>query len=299
MRLRSSSQADTPKSRKLPKDLLVAWVAIAAFAAVDWLLVQQAGFEITGIPGLLRGVALVAAIGFFFEYTGRSQWVSDGANYLALWISLAIALNVYSYAIATLRMPMWDAQFARADVALGFHWSAIYDSILPHPMLRFVLRHAYNSFLLQIVGSIGYLAIFGHTERNRELLWIGLVSGLITTSLSGVFPALGPYEKEVPSWSAILVTIRSGAMPKFALGQMAGIIAFPSFHTVAAIFLVYVHRPPLRSFIPIAILNAVMLVAIPFAGHHYLVDVISGAGVAVMSILIVRSAMRWGFLRTT
>lgn len=299
MRLRSSPQAGTPESRKLPKDLLVTWVAITAFAAIDWLWVLHAGFTITGIPELLRTVALVGAIGFFFEYTGRSKWVSDAANYLALWISLAIALNVYSYAVATLRMPMWDAQFARADVALGFHWSAIYNSILPHPMLRFVLRHAYNSFLLQIFGSIGYLAIFGHTDRNRELLWIGLVSALITTSLSGVFPALGPYEKEVPSWSAILVTIRSGGISKFALGEMAGIVAFPSFHTVAAVFLVYVHRHPLRSFIPIAILNAVMVVAIPFAGHHYLVDVISGAGVAVVSILIVRAAMRRGFLGTT
>src|SRR5260370_38906773 len=96
----------------------------------------------------------------------------------------------------------------------------------------------------------------------------------------------------MPTWSAVLLTIRNGSLSKFALTDLTGIVAFPSFHTVVAVLLVYVHRPPLRSFVPVAILNALMLVVIPFAGHHYLVDMIAGTSVAAVSILIVHAAMR-------
>ena len=39
-------------------------------------------------------------------------------------------------------------------------------------------------------------------------------------------------------------------------------------------------------------MNALMLIAIPLEGHHYLTDMIAGAGVAALSIAIVRAAAR-------
>jgi len=38
--------------------------------------------------------------------------------------------------------------------------------------------------------------------------------------------------------------------------------------------------------------NTLMLIATPFAGHHYLVDMIAGAAVLAVSIPIVNAAMR-------
>jgi hypothetical protein len=284
-------------SRKFVDDpdyILKAWAAILIVAAIDWVWARRAGFQIDGIIPAVQGVAMIAAVGFFFDYTGRARQVSEAAHYCAVWISFAVALDIYSYAVATLRMPLWDPQFARMDAALGFNWVAGFDLITSSSwMLRYLLSHAYNSIFIQVFFSIGYFALIKRSDRNRELLWIGMLSALITTSLSGLFPALGPYVKgDLPAWSAVLVTIRNGSLSKFALADMAGIVAFPSFHTVLAVLLVYVHRPPLRSFVPMAILNALMLVAIPFAGHHYLVDVIAGAAVAFVSIAIVQAAVR-------
>ena len=87
------------------------------------------GFRINGIIPALPGVAMIAAVGFFFDYTGRARPVSEAAHYCALWISFAVALAIYSYVVATLRMPMWDLRFARMDAALGFNWSAGFDWI--------------------------------------------------------------------------------------------------------------------------------------------------------------------------
>jgi len=278
-------------SFKFPDDaqtILRAWAVILSVAAIDWICAGRAGFTISGIFPLASKIMMLAAVGFIFDHTGRARWVSDAAHYLALWISLAVAIEIYSYSVATLRLPMWDQQFARMDAALRFNWVAGFNLIAPHRMLRFVLVHSYNSILLQVLASIGYFAAIGRSDRNRELLWIGMLSALITASLSAVVPAVGPYVKVLPPWSAVLVALRDGSLTRFAVGEMTGIVAFPSFHTAMAVFLVYVHRPPLRSFTPIALLNAVMLVAIPFAGHHYLVDMIAGAMIAAGSIAVVR-----------
>ena len=276
-----------------PDYILRAWTVILIFAAIDLVGAGRAGFRISGIPALLRAVATLAAIGFFFDYTGRARQVSDAAHYCALWLSFAYALEIYSYILATLRMPMYDLQFARMDAALGFNWVAILDLITPHQTLQYLLARAYNSIFVQVFASIGYFALIKRSDRNRELMWIGMLSALITSVAGGLLPALGPYAKgDMPAWSAVLVTIRNGSLTRFALADLTGIVAFPSFHTVLAILLVYVHRPPLRSFVPVAILNAIMLVAIPFAGHHYLVDMIAGAAVVAVSIVIVQTAMR-------
>jgi membrane-associated phospholipid phosphatase len=62
----------------------------------------------------------------------------------------------------------------------------------------------------------------------------------------------------------------------------------PSFHTVIAIVLIYVHRPPARSFRIVATLSGVMLLSVPWAGNHYLSDMIVGAAIAAGSIALVR-----------
>ena len=282
--------------------ILRAWAAILILAAIDWLLAGHVGFKIDGIPHAAFWITVIAAVGFFFEQSGRSPKMSDWAHYVALWLSLAITIDIYSYAVTTSRMQLWDLRFARMDAALGFNWLGCLSLIMRHPILRNLLEHDYNSVFVQVFVSIAYFAIIRRTDRNRELLWTGMMSALITASLSGLLPAVGPYVndvkslplKDMPAWLAVFVTLRDGTLSKFALLDMTGIVTFPSFHTALAILLIYVHRSPLRSFMPVIILNVVMLVAIPFAGHHYLVDMIAGAGVAAISIAIVRLAMRSG-----
>ncbi|HWJ41047.1 MAG TPA: phosphatase PAP2 family protein, partial [Candidatus Limnocylindrales bacterium] len=293
--LRNSSRANA--SRKFLDDsdyILRAWAVILTLATIDWLWAKQAGIEISGMMRAVEGVATFAAFAFIVEYTGRVPQVAEAAHYVALWISVAVTVVVYSYVVATVRMPLRDADFARMDAALGFNWSAGFDWIMSlSSVTRYILEHAYNSMMAQVFASIAFFALIKRPDRNRELLWIGILSALITTTLSGLLPALGPYGKGgMPAWSAVLLTIRDGSLSKFALAHMTGIVAFPSFHTVMAVLLVYVHRPPLRSFVPVAILNVLMVVATPFAGHHYLVDLLSGAAVVAISIPIVHAAMR-------
>jgi hypothetical protein len=280
--------------RRDPDYILRAWSAIALLCAVDWIWAGHAGLQFGGLMTAVRGVAAFVALGFLIDYTGRIRQVAEATHYCALWFAFAVSLVIYSYAVATLRMPLWDARLDRADLALGFHWGAGYDWIMSSNWLtRYVLEHAYNSMMLQVFVSIGFFAVIGRTDRNRELLWIGMLAVVISVTLSGPFPALGPYTTGgMPPWSAVLVTIRDSSVTKFTLAHLQGIVAFPSCHALLAILLVYVHRPPVKTFVPVAIVNTLMLIATPFAGHHYLVDLIAGAAMVAITAPIIHAAMR-------
>lgn len=106
--------------------------------------------------------------------------------------------------------------------------------------------------------------------------------------ISGIVPAVGPYlPGHQPDFALVLLTIRDGAVTSFALDNLKGIVT--SFHTVIAIVLIYVHRQPARSFPVVAALSGLMLVSVPWAGNHYLSDMIAGAAIAAGSIAVVRS----------
>lgn len=64
----------------------------------------------------------------------------------------------------------------------------------------------------------------------------------------------------------------------------------PSFHAALAVLFVYANRPPARSFIPVALLNVLMIMSVVPEGGHYLVDLIAGAIIAALSIVLVRAA---------
>jgi hypothetical protein len=276
-----------------PDCILRAWGAILLLCAVDWIWAGYAGLQFAGFMPAVKGVAILAGLGVAIDYFGRPRQAAEAAYYCGLWIAFAVSLVVYSYVVATLRMPLWDARFERADLALGFNWGAGYDWVMSSSWLtRFTLEHAYNSMLVQIFASVGFFAIIGRADRNRELLWIGMLAVVLAVTLSGPFPALGPYTTGgMPEWSAVLVNVREGSLTTIALEHLNGIVAFPSCHALMAVLLVYVHRPPLKTFWPVLVLNILMIAAAPFAGHHYLVDLLAGAAMVAISAPIIHAAM--------
>jgi membrane-associated phospholipid phosphatase len=81
-----------------------------------------------------------------------------------------------------------------------------------------------------------------------------------------------------------LDALRSGAIKMIRLNDLEGLIAFPSFHTAAAILYAWALWPvkPIRW--PIAALNVAIISTTPIGGAHYAIDVVAGAVVAFGSI---------------
>lgn len=283
-------QIDIGKDRG---NLLAAWALILVLGGVDWMWADWVGLAFAGWTRLSLMLTSLLAVGYLYGYSGRERRLSDAGNYAALWLAFSIAGAVFTYLAATLAMPLRDAEFVAIDAAMGFHWLAWFKFVAAHRAIQIPLFIAYATFLPQVVGSILYFAHTRQTSRNAELIWIGMLSLIFTTIVSAMLPAVGPYVHFFGRQTEDIVTLmslRAGGAHTFAFSSLNGIITFPSFHTVLAIAFIYVHRPPSRSFVPVAILNGLMLLGIPSEGHHYLIDMLSGAAVVAVSIAIVRAA---------
>jgi membrane-associated phospholipid phosphatase len=74
----------------------------------------------------------------------------------------------------------------------------------------------------------------------------------------------------------------------FTPASLAGVVCFPSLHTVMALACPYGLRRTGPIFYIFAGLNVLMLLTIPFFGGHYLVDMIAGVGVMLVSLALTR-----------
>ncbi len=275
--------------------LLWAWALTLLLGSIDWIWAGRAGLVFVGWTRVASVLSFLLAVALLYGYSGRSRKLSNAGNYAALWVAFSAAGAVSTYLAATLAMPLRDVEFIAIDAMMGFHWLAWYRFIEAHRIIQLPLFLAYFTFLPQIIGSVLYFAHTEQTSRNAELIWIAMPALILTTIVSAVLPAIGPYVHYFGRETAdivVLSSLRSGGAQTFVVNRMQGIITFPSFHTILAITFIYVHRPPSRSFVPLAILNGLMLLAIPSEGHHYLIDVISGAAVAAVCIAVVRAGMR-------
>jgi len=86
----------------------------------------------------------------------------------------------------------------------------------------------------------------------------------------------------------ILMSLR-GAAPVLEFGKEEGIVVFRSFHTTLAIITTYAARGLRYVFVPVCILNAIVIVATLPEGGHHLVDLVGGALVVVVAIAVARS----------
>lgn len=269
-----------------------AWLLILIVGVIDLIWCSAVGLNFSGWGSVLLTLGFLGAVALIYGYAGRSARLGEVGNYAALWVAFSVVGTILTYLAATLNFPLRDSELSAIDSALGFHWASLYDFATAHWISKVVFSLAYNAMLPQIVLSIMYLGHTEQTDRNRDFLWTSMFALILTTLISGVVPAVGPHlAGQLPVWSKMLMTIREGHQTNFSLGSMQGIIAFPSFHTVLAILLVYAHRPPSKSFWVVVVVNIFMLLAVSPVGHHYLIDAISGALIALLSIAIVRAGV--------
>ncbi len=265
-------------------------VLLAAFAMgeLGWLSVH--GVVFTGFAPVVWATLVLSAISVAYGVSGRSAALSEMSYYAALWIVLALVGVILSYICATEDRPLLDEAFTRADRALGFDWMRFYGFVQEHSNVRLMLTIAYFSGLPQIFCSIIFLAHIRRDDRNEELWWGCAIALILTSFLSGLFPAGGTlYYHQVGLDDAVhlphFLALRAGHLTHFAFRELAGIVSFPSYHTVMALMLIYAYRE-LYGFRYVFALNIVMLVSTPINGGHYLVDMIGGAAVTVVAAFL-------------
>ena len=265
--------------------------------AIDLVWMRRVGLGVVDIGVPLLAVSGLLAIAVMYGCTGRSKPLSDMGYYGAVFIAYGPLLLVMSYLAAYRGNALCDAELLSFDALLGFDWLRWAAFLRTHPACDALLALAYGSLVPQLCLTIMVLSHMGRVDRNKELFWTVLVSSLITAVVFDLFPAVGPFAYfNVDLDRAIhlkhLVELRSGAVHSYSVLQLQGLIAFPSYHTVLAVLIPYVHRGSRYTFMPFIVLNALMLVSTPSHGGHYFADIVGGVLTTLGAIALVRIVMR-------
>ena len=277
----------------------IIWALVAAVAGLELLAVAFDGFTLVlhsyAAPGVTCLLLLLAA-----RYYGGRRKDPNLASALECTAQVAAFAAVaapLSYVAASFGFPLYDAAFDSMDRALGFDWRALLELMQRWPEFHLAMRAIYISLTLQMTAVVLLLGFTGRLAWLRVYTLAFIFSALATIAISAVLPAEGVWlhyglhssdPSIVPvsssSWPVFL-GLRDGTFRQMMAVGAEGIITFPSLHAALAVILIAAFWPvPVARWIG-AVINTLMLAATPIDGSHYLIDILAGVAIAVVSIL--------------
>lgn len=272
-----------------------AWWLTGAMAVVCWFVCCGLAFTFVMPRGAIpiAGVAVLLAAMLIGKARNRAPLALGATAFLQMTLFTLIGI-VLSYALAARAGPLWDTRLGAVDRALGFNWPVIFEMADQYRAALWLGGLAYHSLTLQMVLCIVVLSATGQADRLRIAITAAIASGFATIMISGMTPALGNvfdprhYRHLWPSvaWveQDMLAGLRDGSWRMIDLTQLMGIVTFPSYHATLPIILAWAIGQTPRWRVIAPVWAGITIVATPLFGGHYAIDVLAGAGLAVLAL---------------
>jgi membrane-associated phospholipid phosphatase len=283
------------------------WVVLGLIALALALTMALTGFSIDPLNALLPlGIPAVYTAAAYYKAHKRDPKVIFILGSTGQLLLVPVIMTPMTYIAASAGLPLQDAHLAALDRALGFNWSAYYDLISAHPTWVAVAMLAYTMIGWPLFGVPIALGLTRRYRRLQEFTLAFALALIVTTAITALVPAVGIYDAHSFTRSDAAFAsesylqhlhdfplLRDGGLRHLELTKLTGIVTFPSFHAAAAavylwaLWSVWWMRP-------IALLaNGGMLLATPFIGGHYFIDVFAGIAVAVAAIAAAQAIMNY------
>ncbi len=184
---------------------------------------------------------------------------------------------------------------------MGLDWMALFAVFQRYPVLVELGGRAYSSFYWQFLTVCLLLFASNRTAKGWRFISAWTITLIATALLYPFFTANGPYlhfgivPGDIPNlgrdfpWTTgpMIEAIRSGHNTD-VVGSMSGLVYFPSVHTAGAIMFIWAWWENRWLRWPMVLLNLAMLAATPVIGFHYFTDMVGGAIVALLAILLAK-----------
>jgi len=276
------------------------WALIAAMAGAVMVAYWAAGLTIdySSLPAVALVLPICAAVVLFYRFLRPDIGIVYSTESIAQILLIGFLGALLAYAAATLGLPYRDAELLAADRWLGLDLGAYVAYADARPWLALVGVLAYLSMMWQPAIVFVVLTLTRRIARLHDFAVALAVSLLVTIAIFALCPALGwyghlgidpaayPHLQLFWNFAAHLESVRSGALHAIPLGDLRGIISFPSYHTAAAVLAIWAVWPVRFARWPMLALNALMVASAPIEGAHYFIDVIGGGVVGAGAVMI-------------
>lgn len=272
-----------------PERMLVALLfAIAALSLAVSLLTGQrvawGAFSLTMLPTL--GLFLA---GLYIRTQKNAPNIAHLAIANSLYLGFTGMTTLLIYLRFPIHTPLLDDTLMQIDAIVGYSWPDVLSAFAQYPFISYILGLVYMSSLPQLFVMVAILALTGRILKLHRALFAGSLSLLLTTAIWWIAPSIGPSAFfDIPAetvqamslvtdmhYGAALRQLVESGLPIIQPSDIIGTIAFPSYHTVMALLVVWYLRGT-ALFWPALVVNVIMAPAILSHGGHHLTDVVGG-----------------------
>jgi hypothetical protein len=272
------------------------WILIGTVWVIDALWLWAEGIALAPLSVCYTAIGAGFLCTIAYLYRRRALPISYCAEVGAQMGLFSVGGGILTYLAVTLAAPLADAEFVFIDQKLGFDWMEWFIWVNNHQFLRSVFGFAYASTGPQIILCWLWLSLRGKRDILQEFLWAAMVSLLISTSIYAALPAKGPWvffdTGLYADWIEDFIALRNNAMPVLDCRKIVGIVVCPSYHTALGVIFIAIARSNRWLLAGSVLLNGTMILSVVTEGSHYLIDVVSGATVAIISIFTVALVRR-------
>ena len=248
----------------------------------------------------------VLALGTYYLTLRRELLIARIIFNMAVLQSVALLGIAATYLIPGLEMPFMDSTFARIEQSIGYDFPSFVQWAVANEWVQNLACIIYSEVTKLIVFTVVfYLVMTKRIEEFERIASFIVISVILTVMVAIFFPAGSvfayyqiPLEAETKLLTAVgadynlyYARVRAGDLSMLAEG-FRGMVAFPSFHTVLGLMSVFYLRSNLWLMVPVAVLAALMIATTPLIGGHFLVDIVGGIVVALVSYRLVERLAR-------
>jgi membrane-associated phospholipid phosphatase len=245
---------------------------------------------------LLRVGLPLIPLGFAYFYRWRRVEKLKNLLIVTFWgVTLQNLSGIPIYIAARQNVPLRDDLLAELDCRLGLEVPDVLRFMELHQSLKLLLDVCYETLILLIILALALPVLFDKLAAVKEYFVGCIVSVVISIPLFAYFQAVGPWhyygyapDAEQERTTKIFFALKSDEWIEMRPANSAGVVAFPSFHTILAVLsaialwrIAYV-----RWFA--ALLASLIVVSTVTTGWHYLSDVWAGLAIAVVSFFAAR-----------
>jgi membrane-associated phospholipid phosphatase len=287
--------------------LAINWCVTFAAAALLVMVLAKTDFVLRAsdpIAIIMAGLAgILAPLSFALLWKGSARWpnVSHAANVLSQLIAASMLIAPLTYIAASLNYPLQDKNLFAIDQFMGLDWRSHLNTVDRYG-LGPIYNFGYRTFSWQPLLVPILLCLSGKAARAYQFSLAFLLTVMVTVLISVFLPAAGTYSflnlspADYPHLHPVddfdhmrhLPLLRDGKLRILEIGQLTGIVTFPSFHAAAAILYLWALWAVSWMRVIALICNALLLLSTPIDGGHYFIDVIAGVSLAILAILVVR-----------
>lgn len=269
------------------------------------MIAAEAGSIATGLhidytsnPSLAMIVVAYASVAVFYSFIRFDERLSQALVTVGQLMLMMLFGILCTYAATKVAMPYRDAELLAVDQLMGFDRTSYVRLLTDGHWKIFLTNCIYLAMLPQLALVSLILVTVGRVELLQRFAVAYGLALCMTTVIFMFVPAVGAFvyfdltpaqyaslPDDIYTPARTLDALRAGTVNVIPLNNLEGLIAFPSFHTIAAILYAWALWPVKLIRFPILALNLAIISTTPVGGAHYLADVLAGFVVAVVAVV--------------